>query len=65
MKKFSIFLLLLLTTNTQAYTIGNKYFKLVDCSYMKYGHQWGYVGTYVAHDGESWRQFFGGDYCAY
>ena len=67
MKKILLSIIITLSTVSaaQAYYIGGKYFQLRSCDWGKWGYEFGYVGYYVASDGESYRVFFGNNYCQY
>ena len=64
MKKLLIAITLLLSTQTQAYTIGGAYASLVSCDYGQWGYKYGYIGTYEAN-GQMYQVFFGSSYCRY
>ena len=53
-----------LTKIAGAYTIGGAYAQLIDCSWGKYGYEYGHIGTYKVN-GEIYRIFFGSSYCEY
>lgn len=65
MKKIAIIILLAVSTSAQAYSIGGAYATLIDCSYGKYGYQYGNIGTYRLASGEYYQVFFGSNYCQY
>lgn len=65
MKKILIVLLLAASASAQAYSIGGAYATLIDCSYGKYGYQYGNIGTYKLSSGEIYKVFFGSNYCQY
>lgn len=62
MKTFIITLLLTLSLNTHAYTVGGAYAYLINCTYGQYGYQYGYLGTYSVN-GRIITVFFGNSYC--
>ncbi len=62
MKKLLFAALLVLSTSAFSYTIGGAYAKLLNCSWGKYGYEYGYIGTYKVGN-EIYRIFFGRSYC--
>ena len=56
--------LLLVSTNTSAYTIGGAYASLLNCTYGQYGYKYGNIGTYRVN-GQIYKVFFGSRWCQY
>ena len=51
--------------NANAYYIDNKYVTLIDCSYGRFGYDYGYVGIYKDSWDNLYKVFFGSKYCEY
>jgi hypothetical protein len=62
--KYLAIALLLISTNTFAYSIGGAYATLISCTYGQWGHQYGNIGTYNVN-GQVYTVFFGSNFCQY
>jgi len=65
MKKLTLIILLTLSSNSFAYSIGGMYATLISCSYGQHGYQYGNIGTYRLVNGDIYKVFFGNSHCAY
>ena len=67
MKKLALLcgILVSVVSIASAYYIDNKYVTLIDCSYGKYGYEYGYIGIYKDMNNNLYRVFFGNNYCQY
>jgi hypothetical protein len=61
---FTLIALAILTTASQAYTIGGAYASLLSCDWGQYGYEYGNIGTYKVN-GQIYTVFFGSNYCKY
>lgn len=64
-KKFFkiISIAMILCVNVSAYFFDGKSLTLVDCSYDRFGYDYGYVGIYKDGYGNLYKIFFGSNYC--
>ena len=52
------------STAASAYSIGGAYARLTDCSWGKWGYEYGNIGTYEVN-GQYYTVFFGSSSCQY
>ncbi|MGX2982619.1 hypothetical protein [Helicobacter sp. 23-1045] len=51
--------------SANAYFFNNKHLRLIDCSYGRFGYDYGYVGIYKDSSDNLYKIFFGSKYCEY
>ena len=57
-------MIIVISTVSQAYTIGGAYASLISCDWGQYGYEYGNIGTYNVN-GKIYQIFFGNGTCQY